>query len=65
MELNKKIKSYYVSCDIFTIRVDVDEDDIIVYTADIAYKFVGQPFKNLKKWIRKFPPVRIEELNVN
>jgi hypothetical protein len=57
------IKSYYVSCRIFTIRVDVNEDEVIVFTADIAHKFFGQPFENLKKWIQKFPPVRIEELN--
>jgi hypothetical protein len=26
------IKSYYVSCRIFTIRVDVNEDEVIVFT---------------------------------
>jgi len=54
--------SYYVSCRIFTCRVDVNDRGIIVDGAPIVARFRGQPFDNLRRWIRKFPPVRVAAL---
>ena len=42
---------YYLSCTKFTVQVNVEEG-IIVWTAPITWKFVGQKFENLIKWLK-------------
>lgn len=41
---------YWLSCSRFTIQVNTDDNGIIVWTAPIARKFVGQPLQNLVRW---------------
>lgn len=50
---------YYVSCTKFTCFVET-ENNIIIYTAPILSRFIGQKFDNLKYWIRNWNP-HIEE----
>ena len=45
-----EITKYYLSSIRFTIQVNVDEDNKIVWTAPIASKFINQDFKNLVRW---------------
>jgi len=45
--------TYYVSSKRMTIMVDVDSNGKIIKAAPIARKFIGQPFKNLERWMVK------------
>jgi len=45
--------TYYVSSNKITIAVDVDSEGTIIKTAPVAKKFIGQPFKNLERWMVK------------
>ena len=50
---------YYVSSRIGTCCVVV-KDGIIIDTADLWKKFIGQPFDNLRNWLKKFGRLHIE-----
>ena len=39
-----------LSCDMFTCKYGVDDDGIIVESAPIIKRFLGQPESNLIKW---------------
>lgn len=43
---------WYVSCKRMTFAVRVDERGVIVESAPIGRKFVGQPATNLGRWMR-------------
>lgn len=49
------VQSYrWVSSRLMTVKVVVDDDtDIIVEAAPIVRKFVGQPFSNLARWMKR------------
>ena len=58
--LRSDLRSFWISSPRFTIQVDVDERDIIRWSAPVARIFVGQPLKNLIRWAKAD---RIEELH--
>lgn len=51
-------KVFWVSCRLFTVRVEV-RDNIIVNAAPVVKRFQGQPFNNLKRWMAKFGKFRV------
>lgn len=51
--------AYWVSCKLYTVRVDVDEAQIIRQAAPIGREFVGQPLSNLLRWKRGTECVRL------
>ena len=57
--------TFYFSTPHFTFLAEVNEKGIVVETAPIAHKFIGQPVKNLYAWVKKFPEAYIEELPPN
>jgi hypothetical protein len=46
------MKWYWLSSNKMTISADV-EKGVIIETAPVARKFVGQPIQNLIRWMRK------------
>lgn len=46
------IEKYYLSSPRFTVQVNTNADAIIIWTAPVAQKFVGQPIGNLIRWSR-------------
>jgi len=52
------LKEWWVSCDRFTVWVQVDERAVITDAAPIVRRFIGQPLQNLKRWANKFGGVR-------
>lgn len=44
------MKWYYVSAKFFTCAVVVDDDGIILKSAPIVRRFIGQSFENLMRW---------------
>jgi hypothetical protein len=53
---------YWISCNRFTIQVETDAREVIVWAAPIAHKFRGQPLLNLLNWARKFGGLYFEKL---
>jgi len=53
----------WVSCKKFTVFVEIDENEIIVDTALVVRKFIGQPIQNLCRWFKKFGDLKVEELH--
>jgi len=49
----RRRRSYWLSCAKFTIQVEMDQDNVIVFTAPIVKKFVGQEFDCLVEWMAK------------
>jgi len=47
------MKCYWISSRRMTIQVEVDEHDRITQASPIAFKFLGQPLKNLENWMRR------------
>jgi hypothetical protein len=41
---------HWVSCSKFTVQVNTDANDKIIWAAPIVRKFVGQPLANLLSW---------------
>lgn len=57
------MSEYQLSTGKVTILVVCDEQDRIVWAADIARKFEGQPLGNLQRWMRKiWGPVSTTDL---
>ena len=59
---------YWVSCPKFTIKVEIEDSitpdyAVIIDTAPIARKFIGQPFYNLLHWCKGFGKVRRVKLS--
>ena len=55
-------RSYWLSCEKFTVQVDVDKDNVIVHTAPIVRKFVGQQFDRLVEWMAGLGGLIVEAL---
>lgn len=51
-----------MSCNKFTVQVDLDENGLIVWTAPITKRFVGQHVSRLKEWMIKLGGYRAERL---
>ena len=49
----------WITCRLFTVQADT-EWGVIVRTAPIAKKFIGQPIGNLIRWAEKFGGARWE-----
>ena len=45
-------RSWWLSSELCTIRVETDERNIITWAAPIVRKFIGQPLANLERWQR-------------
>jgi len=54
-------KALWLSCSKFTIGVE-HTNGIITYASPIAYKFIGQPIENLRRWMKKLGGYREAEL---
>lgn len=54
-------KCWWVSCKKMTILV-VSKDGIITGGAPIINKFIGQPLRNLKKWLEPMGDLKIEKV---
>ncbi len=52
---------YYVSSSIGTCCVVV-KNGIIIDTARLWKKFIGQRFDNLRNWLKKFGNLHVEEI---
>lgn len=53
-----------MSCVGITVLVEVDGLDYINYTAPVCRSFIGQPRKNLQRWMeRKFGGYQVQELS--
>lgn len=50
----QEIEMIQISCTRFTVAVYVNSDGMIVDAAPLVRKFVGQPFINLTRWVRRF-----------
>lgn len=50
---NDIVSFYGISCNSFTVGVEVNNDGIIIKTSGVLKRFVGQRFDNLKKWLEK------------
>lgn len=53
---------YYVSCKKFTCYVETTNEGIILNTAPILKRFIGQNLDNLLSWCKSFGERRIEVL---
>lgn len=53
---------YWMSYNKFTVQVDLDENGLIVWTAPITKRFVGQHVSRLKEWMIKLGGYRAERL---
>jgi len=45
------VKKLWVSCSKFTIQVNIDDAGVIIWTAPIARKFIGQHIGALHTWM--------------
>ena len=43
----------WVSCPVWTVQVDVDDRDVIIWAAPIVSRFTGQPLWHLREWCRQ------------
>ena len=50
----------WISCPQFTVQVDVDSDGEISAIPPILRKFLGQPYQNLKCWLRRVAPTGLK-----
>jgi len=56
------IQHYQFSSAKFTVYVKM-EDGIIIDTAPVTRKFIGQPYSNLVYWMKKFGDVKFYNLD--
>jgi hypothetical protein len=47
------VKRYWVSSDKITVEAVVSDAGIVIDTAPVTKRFVGQPFSNLRHWLIK------------
>lgn len=55
--------SFWLSSLEMTVFVVINERDIVIETAPITRRFIGQPLKNLVKWMSVQGGLRMEELD--
>ena len=55
-------RKFWVSGTALTIQTNTDKDGIIVWTAAIARRFIGQHIVDLYNWLHQMGPVAIIEL---
>lgn len=53
---------YWFSSRAMTIRVSVDRSGIVVHTAPVAARFIGQHVEALRRWMEKQGGFRMEVL---
>lgn len=54
---------YWISSLRMTVGVTVNNAGVIVDAAPVVRKFIGQPFKNLTRWMEQQGGLRVEELS--
>jgi len=58
------MKEYNLDCQKFFNQVKTDDNGIIIETAPIFQKFIGQPLSNLTTWVeKKFGYCKLNEIN--
>jgi hypothetical protein len=58
------MKRFRLDCQKFNNEVITDDNGVIIETAPIFQKFIGQPISNLTKWIeKKFGKYTLKEIN--
>lgn len=55
-------RTYWVSCQRFTVRVACDENAIIREAAPLVRRFLGQHLSRLTRWAAQFGGLRVEVL---
>lgn len=60
-----EIRVFSVSNKKFTCVIEVNEKDIIIKTAPILRKFIGQNLQNLIKWCNSIGKTELIKLEVN
>lgn len=45
------MKEYQIDCEKFCGYIKVDDEGILIESIPIVRKFIGQPLKNLTKWV--------------
>ena len=48
------VKRVWVSCNMFTVVVEIDDKGTILRATPIAYRFRGQSLRNLLVWADRF-----------
>lgn len=56
------MRAWWFSSNRMTVFVEVSEDGVVVQTAPVTRKFVGQPVANLERWMRKQGGFRKKEI---
>ena len=56
------MRSYWVSCEKFTVRVSCDGDGVIREAAPIVRRFVGQHLSRLTRWAADLGGLQVEVL---
>lgn len=56
------MKAYWMTCQMCTVSVETDDNNVITKAPPIVKKFKGQPIADLKKWMAKFGGFRIEPI---
>ena len=48
------VKRVWVSCNMFTVCVEIDDNGTILRATPIAHRFRGQSLRNLLEWADRF-----------
>ena len=56
------MRKWWLSCQEFTVLVEADRSDCILWAAPLVRRFVGQSLENLLAWADKFGGVWVVEL---
>ena len=56
------MKAYWLTCQMCTVSVETDDNNVITKTPPIARKFIGQPLADLKRWMAKYGGFRVEPI---
>ena len=62
-KMDGRYNVWWLSNDKFTVRVVVNERGTVVDAADVVWKFVGQPLRNLTVWMNRRPGFRSERIS--
>lgn len=56
------VSKYWLSCRKFTVQVNVRRG-IVVWTAPVCSRFVGQPLSHIQQWFMSFGLYRFKSLH--
>jgi hypothetical protein len=57
------VRRLWFSCPSFTVRLVVNEHNVIVDAAPIVSRFIGQPLSNLERWaLSRWGDIAVQEL---